>query len=104
MYKDFTIHIIDTPGHADFSAEVERILSICDVVLLLVDAIDGVMPQTKYVLSKAIEANKKVIVILNKIDRPGSRIDEVVEEIMGLFLFASDKEAINDYSCKISEK
>ena len=86
LYKDFTIHIIDTPGHADFSAEVERILSICDVVLLLVDAIDGVMPQTKYVLSKAIEANKKVIVILNKIDRPGSRIDEVVEEIMGLFI------------------
>ena len=62
------------------------------------------MPRTKCVLSEAIAASKKVIVILNKIDRPGSRIDEVVEEIMGLFLFASDKEAINDYSCKISEK
>ncbi len=70
-YKDYKINIVDTPGHADFSGEVERILKMVDGVLLLVDAAEGPMPQTRFVLQKALELGHKVIVVVNKIDRPG---------------------------------
>jgi len=85
-YKDIKINIVDTPGHADFGGEVERILIMVDGVLLLVDAYEGVMPQTKFVLKKALGMNKKIVVIINKIDRPEIRIDEVINEIIDLFI------------------
>jgi small GTP-binding protein len=77
FYKGHMLHIVDTPGHADFGGEVERILNMVDGVVLLVDASEGPMSQTKFVLSKALEANKKAIVILNKIDRESHRAEEV---------------------------
>lgn len=77
-YKDVKINIVDTPGHADFGGEVERILTMVDGVLLLVDAFEGCMPQTRFVLRKALALEKKVIVVVNKIDRPGARPAEVV--------------------------
>ncbi len=86
FYKGVKINIVDTPGHADFGGEVERILSMVDGVLLLVDAFEGCMPQTRYVLKKALELNKKVIVVINKIDKPEARCNEVIEETMNLFL------------------
>ncbi len=85
-YKDTKINIVDTPGHADFSGEVERILKMVDGVLLLVDAAEGPMPQTRFVLQKALELGHKVIVVVNKIDRPDARIDEVVDEVLELLL------------------
>src|SRR6266853_3167724 len=78
-YKDCTINIVDTPGHADFGSEVERILKMVDGVLLLVDAFDGPMPQTKFVLKKSLELHLKPILVVNKIDRPGARPQEVVD-------------------------
>ena len=72
-YNGIKINIVDTPGHADFGGEVERILTMVDGVLLLVDAFEGCMPQTRFVLSKALALNKKVLVVINKIDRPGAR-------------------------------
>ena len=75
MYKDIKINIVDTPGHADFGGEVERVLNMVDGVLLLVDASEGPMPQTKYVLRKALEQGLKPIVVINKIDRPDQRIE-----------------------------
>ncbi|GHM58463.1 MAG: GTP-binding protein [Candidatus Mesenet longicola] len=86
MWNDEKINIIDTPGHADFGGEVERVLSMADGVLLLVDASEGPMPQTKFVLGKALKANLHPIVIINKVDRPDSRIDEVLNEIFDLFI------------------
>lgn len=86
QHGDYRINIIDTPGHADFSGEVERTLNMADGCLLIVDAQEGPMPQTKFVLQKALEANLKPIVILNKIDKPGSRIHEVEDELADLFL------------------
>ena len=93
-YKDVKINIVDTPGHADFGGEVERILTMVDGVLLLVDAFEGCMPQTRFVLKKALGLNKKVIVVVNKIDRPGARPDEVIDEVLDLFieLGASDEQ------------
>lgn len=85
-YKDYKINIIDTPGHADFSGEVERILKMVDGVLLLVDAAEGPMPQTRFVLQKALELGHKVIVVVNKIDRPDARIHEVMDEVLELLL------------------
>lgn len=85
-YKDFHINIIDTPGHADFGGEVERTLNMADGCLLIVDAQEGPMPQTKFVLTKALALNLKPIVIINKIDKPGSRISEVEDELADLFL------------------
>jgi GTP-binding protein len=85
-YKDYKINIIDTPGHADFSGEVERTLNMADGVLLIVDAQEGPMPQTKFVLSKALEMHLRPIVVINKIDKPSRRIDEVKDEIDNLFL------------------
>lgn len=85
-YKDTKINIVDTPGHADFGGEVERILLMVDGVLLLVDAFEGCMPQTRFVLKKALGLHKKVIVVINKIDRDGARPDEVIDETLDLFI------------------
>ena len=85
-YNGVKINIVDTPGHADFSGEVERILKMVDGVLLLVDAAEGPMPQTRFVLQKALELGHKVIVVVNKIDRPDQRIDEVCDEVLELLL------------------
>lgn len=85
-YKDIKINIIDTPGHADFGGEVERILKMVDGVLLLVDAFEGPMPQTRFVLQRALELGHKVIVVVNKIDRPDARPYEVVDEVLELFM------------------
>jgi len=85
-YRDTRINIVDTPGHADFGGEVERILQMVDGVLLLVDAFEGCMPQTRFVLRKALELNKVPVVVVNKIDRPDGRPDEVVDEALELFI------------------
>src|SRR3954470_9983479 len=86
QHGDYRINIIDTPGHADFSGEVERTLNMADGCLLMVDAQEGPMPQTKFVLGKALAAELKPVVIINKIDKTGSRIKEVEEELADLFL------------------
>lgn len=110
-YKDTKINIIDTPGHADFGGEVERVLKMVNGVVLVVDAFEGAMPQTKFVLKKALELELPVIVCINKIDRPEARPDEVVDEVLELFIdldaneeqldcpfiFASAKEGISSY-------
>ena len=85
-YKDYKINILDTPGHADFGGEVERIMHMVDGVLLLVDAYEGVMPQTKFVLKKALEAGLKPIVVVNKIDKPTARPKEVIDEVLDLLI------------------
>ena len=92
-YGDVKINIVDTPGHADFGGEVERALTMVDGVLLLVDAAEGPRPQTRFVLRKALEANLSIVVVINKVDRPDQRINEVIEEIYELFL---DLEASED--------
>ena len=86
MHDGVKINIVDTPGHADFGGEVERVLNMVDGVLLLVDAFEGPMPQTKYVLRKALEQNLKPIVVINKIDRPDQRVDDVHDEVLELFM------------------
>ncbi|MDD6176142.1 MAG: translational GTPase TypA [Firmicutes bacterium] len=86
MYNGTKINIVDTPGHADFGGEVERILMMVDGVLLLVDAFEGCMPQTRFVLKKALGLGKKPVVVVNKIDRPGARPAEVVDEVIDLFI------------------
>ncbi len=86
MYNGIKINIVDTPGHADFGGEVERVLKMVNGVLLLVDASEGPMPQTRFVLEHALALNHKVIVLINKIDRPDRRIDEVVDEVLELLM------------------
>ena len=85
-YNDVKINIIDTPGHADFGGEVERVLKMVDGVLLLVDAAEGPMPQTRFVLSKALELGHKIIIVVNKIDRPDARLDEIGDEVLELLI------------------
>ena len=85
-YKDVKINVVDTPGHADFGGEVERVLKMVDGVILLVDAAEGPMPQTRFVLQKALELGHKLIVAVNKIDKPDARIDEVVDEVLELLI------------------
>ena len=85
-YKDYRINIVDTPGHGDFGSEVERVLAMVDGVLLLVDAFDGPMPQTRFILKKCFEYNLHVLLVINKIDRPGARPEEVLEMVYDLFL------------------
>ena len=94
VYKDVKINIVDTPGHADFGGEVERILKMVDGVILLVDAAEGPMPQTRFVLQHALELGHRVIIVINKIDRPDARIDEVIDECYELLmdLNASDEQ------------
>ncbi|HAV67539.1 MAG TPA: translational GTPase TypA, partial [Alcanivorax sp.] len=93
-YGDYQINIVDTPGHADFGGEVERVMSMVDSVLLLVDAVDGPMPQTRFVTQKAFAAGLKPIVVVNKVDRPGARPDWVIDQVFDLFdtLGASDEQ------------
>jgi len=85
-YRDVKLNIIDTPGHADFGGEVERGLTMVDGVLLLVDASEGPLPQTRFVLRKALEAHLPVILVINKVDRPDARVHEVIDEVYELFL------------------
>ncbi len=85
-YKDYKINIVDTPGHADFSSEVERIIKTVDTVILIVDSAEGPMPQTRFVLQKALEQNLKPILLINKIDKRDARINEVIDEVYELFL------------------
>ena len=92
-YKGTKINIVDTPGHADFGGEVERILKMVNGVILLVDAAEGPMPQTRFVLSKALELGHRVIVVVNKIDRPDQRVLEVVDEVLELLI---DLDATDD--------
>ena len=110
--ENYTLNLIDTPGHADFGGEVERVLKMVDGVILVVDAFEGAMPQTKFVLRKALELNLSVVVCINKIDRPEARPEEVIDEILDLFIeldaneeqldcpfiFASAREGIASYS------
>lgn len=96
-YKDHALHVVDTPGHADFGGEVERVLSMVDGVVLLVDATEGPMSQTKFVLGKALQAGKRAIVVLNKIDREGHRATEVQNEIFDLFFALTEKEELLNY-------
>ena len=94
-YNGVKINIVDTPGHADFGGEVERIMTMVDGVLLLVDAFEGCMPQTRFVLSKALALKKTPMVVINKIDRPGARPDEVIDEVLDLFIeLGADEEQI----------
>ncbi len=118
MYGDVKINIVDTPGHADFGGEVERILQMVDGVLLLVDAFEGCMPQTRFVLKKALALGKKAVVVVNKIDRPMARPHEVVDEVLDLFIelgadedqiefpviFASGRDGYATYSPDIEGK
>lgn len=92
-YEDKRINILDTPGHADFGGEVERIMKMVDGVLLVVDAYEGCMPQTRFVLKKALEQNLTPIVVVNKIDRDFARPDEVVDEVIDLFIELGANEA-----------
>jgi GTP-binding protein len=85
-YKDYKINIVDTPGHADFSSEVERIIRTVDTVILIVDSAEGPMPQTRFVLSKALEQNLKPVLFINKIDKKDARPEEVVNEVFDLFV------------------
>ncbi|MDN6433470.1 GTP-binding protein, partial [Lacticaseibacillus paracasei] len=85
-FGDTTINILDTPGHADFGGEVERVMKMVDGVLLVVDAFEGPMPQTRFVLKKALEQHLTPIVVINKVDRPGARPEEVVDEVLELFI------------------
>ena len=86
FYKDTKINIIDTPGHADFGGEVERVLKMVNGVILVVDSFEGPMPQTKFVLKKALDLELPVIVCINKVDRPEARVDEVIDEVLDLFI------------------
>ena len=94
-YKGHKINIVDTPGHADFGGEVERVMNMVDGVLLLVDAVDGPMPQTRFVLRKALEMGHKAIVVINKVDRPNARLNHVANATFDLFidLGATDDQA-----------
>ena len=85
-YNGVKINIVDTPGHADFGGEVERILKMVNGVILLVDAAEGPMPQTRFVLGRAMELGHRVIVAVNKIDRPDARVDEVIDEVLELLI------------------
>ncbi len=97
IYKDYKINIIDTPGHADFGGEVERVLNMCDGVLLLVDAFEGTMPQTRFVLQKALSLGKKPIVVINKVDKPNCRPEVVNEQVFDLMFTLGATEEQLDY-------
>src|SRR5437763_15983799 len=96
-YGDVTLNIVDTPGHADFGGEVERALAMVDGVLLLVDASEGPLPQTRFVLRKTLEAHLPVILVVNKLDRPDARLAEVVDEVYELFLDLDADESQIDF-------
>ena len=95
-YKDVRINILDTPGHVDFGGEVERIMNMVDGVILVVDAYEGAMPQTRFVLKKAFEAKAKPIVVINKVDKPSARCDKVLDEVLDLFIeLGADEEQLD---------
>ncbi len=96
-FGDIKINVVDTPGHADFGGEVERVMSLVDGVLLLIDAVEGPMPQTRFVLSKALQAGHKAVVVVNKIDRPNARLDYVVDQTFDLFAALGANEAQLDF-------
>src|SRR5688572_4758120 len=96
-YQNITINIVDTPGHADFGGEVERILKMVDGVLLLVDALDGPMPQTRFVLKKSLELGLQPIVVVNKIDRPGAKPHDALDKTFGLFMDLGASDAQLDF-------
>ncbi|MBT4845566.1 MAG: GTP-binding protein, partial [Planctomycetaceae bacterium] len=96
-YKGVKINVIDTPGHADFGGEVERVLQMADAALVLVDAAEGPMPQTRFVLSKAIEFGVKPLIVVNKIDRPDARIDEVVDETLELLMDLGCEDVLDNF-------
>ncbi len=100
-YKDVKINIIDTPGHSDFGGEVERVLNMADGVLLLVDAFEGPMPQTRFVLQKALERGLKAIVVINKVDKPNCTPDETHEAVFDLFCKLDATEATIGFPCNI---
>ncbi|MEO6508491.1 MAG: GTP-binding protein, partial [Patescibacteria group bacterium] len=96
MYKDVKINIIDTPGHADFGGEVERIINMASAAILLVDAAEGPLPQTKFVLKKALQSHLKIILIINKIDKRDARPMEIVHDVENLFLeLAHDESSLH---------
>jgi GTP-binding protein len=97
-YKGYKINIVDTPGHADFGGEVERILKMVNGVLLLADAVEGPMPQTRFVLKKSLELGLKPIVVINKIDRPAARTEAVVDEVFDLFVELGANDEQLDFS------
>ena len=97
QYLDYKINILDTPGHADFGGEVERIMNMVDGCLLLIDAFEGPMPQTRFVLKKALEAKVKPIVVINKVDRPNANLTKVVNEVLALFIELNAPEAFLDF-------
>ena len=97
IYKDYKINIIDTPGHSDFGGEVERVLNMADGVLLLVDAFEGTMPQTRFVLQKALALGKKPIVVINKVDKPNCRPEFVNEQVFDLMFTLNANEEQLDY-------
>jgi GTP-binding protein len=98
MYKDIKINIVDTPGHSDFSGEVERVLNMVDGAILLVDAAEGPLPQTRYVLKKALEQNLRIIVCINKIDRSDARPDEIVNEVFDLMVDLDAPDSVLDFT------
>ena len=104
-YKGVKINIIDTPGHADFSGEVERVLKIADGVLLLIDSFEGPMPQTRFVLKKALDLKLKVLPVINKIDRQDARPLEVVDELLDLFIdLGADDSTLDIPVCFVSAR
>ena len=96
-YKGTKINIVDTPGHADFGGEVERVLGMVDGALLIVDAAEGPMPQTRFVLSKALELGIRIIVVLNKIDKPAADPDGTLDKVFDLFTELTDREDLIDF-------
>ena len=100
VYKGVKINVIDTPGHSDFGGEVERVLNMADGVILLVDAFEGCMPQTRFVLQKAIEMGKKPVLVINKVDKQNCRPDEVQEEVFDLMFSLGATEAL-PFFCRI---
>ena len=103
-YKGYKINIVDTPGHADFGGEVERVLGMVDGALLIVDAQEGPMPQTRFVLSKALELGIKIIVVINKIDKPGADPDGAIDKVFDLFTELTDNEELKLYVDKMKEE
>ena len=97
VYNDVKINVIDTPGHADFGGEVERVLNMADGALLIVDAFEGPMPQTRFVLRHALEQGLRIILVVNKIDRPGARPNEVVDEVFDLMVELEASDAQLDF-------
>ena len=103
-YKDVKINLIDTPGHADFGGEVERVLRMADGALVLVDAAEGPMPQTRFVLTKALECGLQPIVVINKIDRPDARPHEVLDEVFELFMELGADDELADFPLHLRQR